>query len=192
MDITGVILAGGRSRRFGSDKALAMLDGKVLIEHAKDILTEIFSHCMLVTNTPEQYAFLNMPMVKDSFPGMGPLAGIHAALRNSANPLIFVLGCDMPRVPSSLVTHLCNLAREEKFQAVVPWLKSGPEPLCGLYSKTALAAIEAQLQNGKPQARALLGKIRVRKVHAEEILEVTGDLNVFYNVNCLQDLKRLS
>lgn len=190
-NITGVILAGGLSSRFGSDKAFARLHGKFLIQHVKDTLTEIFSDCMLITNTPEQYAFLNLPMFEDSYQGMGPLAGIHAALLHAVNPLIFVVGCDMPMVTATLITYLCSFASEKKFAAVIPWLKAGPEPLCGLYRKTALATIESQLMSKKPQITELLGKLNVRKVKEEELRKVTGDLDGFYNVNRMEDLKRL-
>ena len=191
-DITGVILAGGLSRRFGSNKALALLRGKFLIQHVTETLTAIFSDCLLITNTPEQYSFLHLPMIKDRYQGMGPLAGIHAALLHTANPMIFVLGCDMPEVPSELIILLCSFVQEEEFDAVIPWLDTGPEPLCGLYNKTALETIELQLKNNKPQVRELLGKLSVRKVKEEEIKRVTERLDVFYNVNRKQDLDRLS
>jgi len=190
-DITGVILAGGLSSRFGSDKALALLRGKFLIQHAKDTLTAIFSECLLVTNTPGQHGFLNMPMIKDRYQNMGPLAGIHAALLHTNNPWIFVLGCDMPKITPELIAFLCSFAKDEKFEAVIPWLEAGPEPLCGLYRKSALDTIEFQLKNKKPQVSELLRKISVRKVKEEEIRKVTGGLDVFCNVNRKQDLEGL-
>jgi molybdopterin-guanine dinucleotide biosynthesis protein A len=190
-DITGVILAGGQSSRFGSNKALAIWHGKFLIQHVRDTLAAVFNDCLLVTNTPEQYEFLNMPMIKDRYQNMGPLAGIHAALRHTGKPWIFVMGCDMPAVTPEVITFLCDFAKEE-FDAVIPWHEKGPEPLCGLYRKTALATIELQLQNKKAQAQELLEKLSVRKVIEEEMQAVTGDLQVFYNVNCEQDLDSLS
>jgi molybdopterin-guanine dinucleotide biosynthesis protein A len=191
-DITGVILAGGISSRFGSDKALALLHDKFLIQHVKDTLTTLFSDCLVITNTPEQYAFLNMPMIMDRYQGMGPLAGIHAALLHAAKPWIFVLGCDMPKVPPELITFLCSFALEEKVEAVIPWLEAGPEPLCGLYCRKALSNIELQLNNRKPQVNELLGKLRVRKVKDEEIKRVTGDRNIFCNINRKQDLEKIT
>jgi FdhD protein len=97
-DITGVVLAGGQSSRFGSNKALALWQGKFLIEYARDTLTAVFDDCLLITNTPEQYEFLNMPMIKDRYQDMGPLAGIHAALHHTGNPWIFIVACDMPAI----------------------------------------------------------------------------------------------
>jgi len=70
--ITGVILAGGQSRRFGANKALALLAGRRLIEHPAGVLSGLFAQRLLVTNTPEQYDFLGWPMIADRFPGAGP------------------------------------------------------------------------------------------------------------------------
>jgi molybdopterin-guanine dinucleotide biosynthesis protein A len=190
-DITGVILAGGRSRRFGSNKALALLQGKPLIQHVTDTVASIFNDCLLVTNTPEQYDFLNIPMIRDQYQDMGPLAGIHAALRHTGKSWIFVVGCDMPGVTPDLVAFLCSLV-DEDFEAVIPWLKTGAEPLCGLYHKTALAKIEQYLKGGKAQVKEILANLSVRKIREQELLKITGDLQVFYNVNREQDLKGLA
>jgi molybdopterin-guanine dinucleotide biosynthesis protein A len=189
-DITGVLLAGGRSSRFGSNKALALWRGKFLIQHARETLFSVFPDCLLVTNSPEQYVFLNMPMIKDRYQDMGPLAGIHAALHHSGKPWIFVIGCDMPAVTPELITFLCGLAKEE-FEAVIPWPKTGAEPLCGLYHKTALAKIELQLKNKKGQITELLQKLCVRKVKEEEFQIITGGSQAFFNVNRGQDLDNL-
>jgi molybdopterin-guanine dinucleotide biosynthesis protein A len=189
-DITGVVLAGGQSSRFGSNKALALWHGKFLIQHIRDTLASVFSDCLLITNSPEQYEFLNMPMIKDRYQNMGPLAGIHAALHHTGKPWIFVMGCDMPAVTPDVITFLCDFAKEE-VEAVIPWHEKGPEPLCGLYRKTALAEIELQLKNKKAQIQELLRKVYVRKVKEEELLAVTGGPSIFYNVNSAQDLAGL-
>jgi molybdopterin-guanine dinucleotide biosynthesis protein A len=190
-DITGVVLAGGHSRRFGSNKALAFWRGQFLIQHVRDTLASVFSDCLLVTNTPEPFMFLNMPMINDSYHNLGPLAGIHAALRHTGKPWIFVIGCDMPAVTPELITFLCGLAKED-FEAVIPWPKTGAEPLCGLYHKNGLDKIELQLKNKRSQIIELLGKLSVRKVNEEELQRVEGGLKVFSNINRRQDLEKLS
>jgi len=190
-DITGVILAGGQSSRFGSNKALALLHGKPLVRHVADTVALIFSDRLLVTNTPEQYDFLNMPMIKDQYQGMGPLAGIHAALRHTDKSWIFVVGCDMPAVTPELFAFLCSFVHGD-YEAVIPWLETGAQPLCGLYQKKVLTRIEQYLRSGKAQVKELLENLAVRKINEQELLQVTGDLQVFYNVNREQDLGRLA
>jgi len=189
-DITGFVLAGGQSRRFGSNKALALWRGKFLIQHVRDTLASVFDDCLLVTNTPEQYTFLNMPMIKDRYHNMGPLAGIHAALYHTGKPWIFIVGCDMPAITPDLITFLCGLAKEE-FDAVIPLLEKGAEPLCGLYQKTALEKIELQLKNRQRKVTDLLKKLSVREVQEEEFQMVPGGTQLFSNVNREQDLGRL-
>ena len=190
-DITGVILAGGQSSRFGSNKAFALLHGKPLIQHVADTLSSVFNDCLLVTNTPGHYDFLNIPMVRDRYQDMGPLAGIHAALRHTGKSWIFVVGCDMPAVTPDLVAFLCSFVQED-YEAVIPWRKTGAEPLCGLYNKTALAKIEQYLKGGGSKVKEMLEKLEVRKIKEQELLQGIDDLQVFYNVNREQDLDRLS
>jgi molybdopterin-guanine dinucleotide biosynthesis protein A len=189
-DITGVVLAGGQSSRFGSNKALALWRGKFLIQHVRDTLAAVFSNLLLVANTPEQFTFLNMETTSDRYQNMGPLAGIHAALCHTGKPWIFVIGCDMPAVTPDVVTFLCGFAKETH-EAVIPWPTSGPEPLCGLYHKTARATIELQLENKRNQLKELLEILSVRKVTGEELLSVMGSLQHFSNVNRKQDLDTL-
>ena len=190
-DITGVILAGGKSSRFGSNKALARWRGKSLIQYASDALEAVFSDCILITNTPDEFEFLNMPMIMDRFKNMGPLAGIHAALEHTARSWVFVVGCDMPALTPELISFLCGYAHDD-YEAVIPWLQAGPEPLCGLYHKTALDKIELQLKGNRPQVQELLDKLSVRKVKEEEVFTAVADLKVFLNVNREQDLKNIS
>ena len=131
-DITGVVLAGGRSTRFGRNKALVLWQGQFLIQHVINALASVFDECLLVTNTPEIYTFLNLPMTIDLYNNLGPLAGLDAALHHCRTPWIFTSACDMPTLSPKLITFLCSLA-ENGADAVIPWPANGPEPLCGLY-----------------------------------------------------------
>jgi molybdopterin-guanine dinucleotide biosynthesis protein A len=189
-EVTGVILAGGQSSRFGSNKALALWHGKPLIQHVTDALSSVFNDIVLSTNSPADYRFLKIKMIRDLYHDMGPLAGIHAVLHHTGKPWIFVAGCDMPAVTPDLITCLCGYTKEE-FEAVLPWLAAGPEPLCGLYHKTALAKIEMQLKIGKVKLKELAEKLSVRKVGETELRKVPGGLLVFSNINRPLDLERL-
>lgn len=186
-DTAGVILAGGRSSRFGSNKALALIDGRPLIQHVSGLILGLFQECLLVTNTPEVYAFLSLPMTPDRYRGKGPLAGIHAALLNISRPRAFVVACDMPSVSPALIRYLCSVNGQE-YDAIIPWLGSGQEPLYGIYHKRALKVIESLMQkNLFPVIRAL-EDLKVRWVTEEEVLSVTGNLNCFKNINRPEDI----
>ena len=186
-DITGVILAGGRSTRFGSNKALAMVDGKPLIQQVVDLMSSLFVECLLVTNTPEQYDFLNIPMIRDRYQDMGPLAGIHAALQEVYEPRIFVVACDMPNLSPELIQYLCNI-NEQECDVIIPRLEKGQEPLFGIYHKKLLAVIDSCLQQKECQIIRVLEDLQVRWISEQEILSITGDLTCFKNINRPADI----
>ncbi len=186
-DYTGVLLAGGQSRRFGSNKALARLGDGQLIERPARILAELFDQRLLVTNTPQLYEFLHWPMTPDLSPGGGPLSGIEAALSRAATPYLFVAACDMPHLDRALITHLCTLA--PGYDAVIPMTARGLEPLHGVYARTALPTISAALAAGTRKLQDVLATLKVRAVGEAEMLAVsTTALQSFSNINTVNDL----
>jgi len=186
-DITGVILAGGQSSRFGSNKALTMVDCKPLIQHVADLMSSLFSECLLVTNTPAEYEFLSLSMTHDRYRDSGPLAGIHAALLQISTPRAFVVACDMPNLSPGLIQYLCNI-NEQEYDVIIPCLEKGQEPLFGIYHKKSLAVIDSYLQQNDCQIIRVLEDLQVRRVGEEEILSITGDLACFKNINRPADL----
>jgi len=188
VSIVGVILAGGQSSRFGSNKALACLYNKPLIEHVADTLRNLFSSCLLVTHSPETYAFLDLPMSGDIFPDAGPLGGIHSALHRITESRAFIVGCDMPMLNPGLIRFLCGLSLTENCDIVLPWLQNGAEPLYAVYHKNALPVIEKNLRRNDRQIVKAMAELKVRKVSQAEILTVVPDLNTFQNVNRPDDL----
>lgn len=189
-EVAGVILAGGKSSRFGSNKALAQYQGMPMVQRIAGCLAPLFSELLLVTNTPEQYEFLGWPMTGDRYAECGPMAGIHAALSTVRQPAIFACGCDMPLVDAGLVRFLCSLA--PGWDVVLPRLSEGPEPLYAVYSKKALPVIEENLRRGRRKIGLLFAALKVREVHEDEILTVVPDLTTFHNINRQHDLAAIS
>jgi len=185
-DVTGVILAGGASARFGSNKALAPIHSVPLIQHVATPLEQLFHQQLLITNTPETYEFLEWPVTGDVYKKCGPLGGIHAALQTINTPKAFIVGCDMPLLNPVLISYICTLSG--KWNVALPWLEAGPEPLYGVYCKDCLKKIEENLQNKKFKIRTTLESLKLRKIGQNEILELIGDLNTFHNINFDQDL----
>ena len=186
-DIAGVILAGGSSTRFGSNKALAIVNGKPLIQNVTDLISGLFQECLLVINTPEEYEFLSLPLTYDRYKGSGPLAGIHAALLQISTPRAFVVACDMPNLSPELMQYMCNI-KEQGYDVIIPWLEKGQEPLFGIYHKNSLTHIEACLQNNECQVTRALEGLRVRRVSEQEVLSITDNLTFFKNINRPADL----
>ena len=184
---TGVILAGGRSSRFGSNKALVMVAGKPLIQRVADLMASLFAECLLITNTPEEYRFLNLPMTGDRYRECGPLAGIHAALLQVKTDRAFVVACDMPNISPELIRYICTI-NEQEYDVIIPWLKSGQEPLFGIYHKNSLGVIVTYLQQKDCQIIRALEDLRVRRVSEQEVLSATSDLSCFKNINRPEDL----
>ncbi|MBU0728255.1 MAG: molybdenum cofactor guanylyltransferase [Proteobacteria bacterium] len=187
--ITGVILAGGESRRFGSNKALALYNGKPLLAHVAATMEKIFTNRLLVTNTPDLFRFINWPMTGDIYNGCGPLGGIHAALSKTAASQIFITGCDMPLINPEIIRFLCGLSGD--WDVALPWLEKGPEPLYAVYRKTALPAFENALAAKQNKIVQVLEKVTVRKISMEEILAVSDGLSSFANINKPHELQAL-
>ncbi|ABB31302.1 formate dehydrogenase family accessory protein FdhD [Geobacter metallireducens RCH3] len=187
--ITGVILAGGQSRRMGSNKALLPYKGGRFIEAIHRQLAEIFDEVLLVTNNPEQYDFLPCRKVADIHPGMGALAGIHAGLHHAANPAAFMVACDMPYLNSDLIRHLATLA--DPGGVLIPESPAGLEPLHAVYGKGCLAAIETTLLSGERRIVSFFGRTNVNRVNAEQVALFDPDYATFSNINTPVDYYRL-
>jgi len=136
--VTGVILAGGKSSRMGSNKALLPYRGGRFIEAIYRQLSAMFDEVLVVTNTPEQYTFLGCRLVSDLYQDMGALAGLHSGLIHSYTSHIFAVACDMPYLNDTLIRTL--VVRCHKGDVIIPEGGNGLEPLHALYSRSCLPA----------------------------------------------------
>lgn len=185
--IQPVILAGGESSRMGYNKSLATLGNKRLIEQVMNKVDRLFfATPFLVTNTPDEYAFTGLPMTGDLMKGVGPLGGIHAALHYSRLEYIFAFACDMPFVSRELVCHLAGRAKGN--DVVVPVRGQCFEPLCAIYSKRCLPAIEEALRRGDRKIIAFFTSVRVTAVEVETMGAFVAP-DTFRNINTPDDLE---
>jgi molybdopterin-guanine dinucleotide biosynthesis protein A len=187
--VSGVILAGGKSRRMGgAPKALLPFGGRPLIEHIAETLRSVLPDCLVVTNTPALYGHLDLPMVADVFPEGGSLGGIYSGLRDAPGDAALCVACDMPFVSAPLVAHLAGLAGEA--DVVIPDAGGELQTLHAVYGKACLPAMERRLRDGQLKIVGFFDDVRVLRLPAD-VVERFADPDVaFMNLNTPEDLAR--
>ena len=187
--VSGVILAGGKSRRMGgSPKALLPFGGRPLIEHIAETLRSVLPDCLVVTNTPELYGFLGLPMVGDVFPEGGSLGGIYSGLRAASGDAALCVACDMPFLSAPLVAHLAGRAGEG--DVVIPETAGELQPLHAVYSKACLPAMERRLLAGRLKVVGFFDDVRVLRVPEAAVERFVDPAIAFMNLNTPEDLAR--
>lgn len=188
---SGVIMAGGVSRRLGRDKALEVVGGKTLIERVVETLTPLTSEVLAVVAEAEQADAMSLPahvrVVTDRYPGGGSLGGIFSGLYASAEPWSLVVACDMPFLNARLLRHLLELTAD--VDAVVPCLGGRPEPLHAVYSKACMAPLESMLKKGQLKIVPAFEAMRVRYVDEAVIDRIDPRHLSFFNINTEGDLE---
>ena len=183
MKAAAIILAGGKSSRMGTNKALLKINEKTNIERIADALKLLFDDIILVTNDSEQYEFLGLRMVADHFPGMGPLAGVHAGLLASDYDVNFIVACDMPFVSTELAEALVNSCGH--YDAVIPVINGKQHPLFAVFQKKTVGEVAASIEAGRLRMKHLLDQLNVLYVTETE-LQTYSNLDierVFFNMN---------
>ncbi|WP_051309570.1 formate dehydrogenase accessory sulfurtransferase FdhD [Desulfogranum japonicum] len=188
-DVTGVILAGGESRRMGSNKSLLPLDGARFIDQVYRRMESLFNEVIIVTNTPDIYKEIPCRKVPDMYYAQGSLAGLHSGLTHARNEKIFVAACDMPFISPAVVKEIC--AHGDQGDLVIPYSSNGHEPLHALYSKSCLPAMEQVLDAGQKRIISFFDKVKRVKLPASTIRRHDPDEKTFKNINTPEDYYRL-
>ena len=190
--VSGVVLAGGQSARFGRDKAVEQLGGTSLITHVITRLSQVATEVIVSVNDESRAEELSLPRVADVVvdvrPDSGSLGGLFSGLQAAAEQWALVVGCDMPFLNRNLLRHMASL--QGSGDAVVPMVDGRPEPMHAVYSKSCLPKMEQRLQAGRFAIHEILEELQVRYVFQDELEGFDPGLHSFFNVNTPEDLQR--
>jgi molybdopterin-guanine dinucleotide biosynthesis protein A len=189
VSVTGVNQASGKSTRMGgTPKALMSVGGRRIIERVLAALAPAVDDVLVVTNTPDLYAFLGLPMVADVLPEHGSLGGIYTGLRAATGQAALTVACDMPFLQPGLVRLV--VARAGKGDVVIPRVGAQLETMHALYAKTCLPPMEECLRAGRLKITGFLDRVRVVEVPEDEVARFGDPAVIFMNVNTPADLAR--
>lgn len=187
--MTAIVLAGGKSSRFGENKALVEVAGRPLIERVISALKRSFNEIIIVADDITLFQHLGAKVVSDIIPGQGPLSGIHAGLRNTSNFYNFVVACDMPLLQTELIEYM----KKKVNGSDILWPRRDDkiEPLHAFYSRNCLEVIERHLKAGELKITDLAKEIKVAFLESEEIYKLDPGGYSFANINTRADLERI-
>ncbi len=189
MRVTGVIQAGGKSTRMGgTPKALLELGGRRIIERVVAVVRRVVDDVLIVTNTPELYAFLGLPTVADVFPGHGSLGGIYSGLAAATGDAAFTVACDMPFLRADVARLV--IARAAEGDVVIPRVGDQLETLHAVYGKRCLGPMEERLRAGRLKIVGFFDAVRVLEIPEPDIARHADPAVVFMNVNTPEELER--
>jgi len=187
-DFSGFVLAGGRSRRMGTDKAFVELDGRTLLTRALDLLHALTDNVGIVGPAAKFAAY--GPVIEDAYAGRGPLAGIHAALISSTTELNLILAVDLPFVTEPLLRFLIEQAHAPDALVTVPRIAGGYQPLCAVYRRGFAPLAQAALESGKNKIDALFAATTTHILEESELSRFAFGVAMFENLNTPEDLRR--
>ena len=184
MQITGIILAGGKSTRMGTDKALLKIEGETLLAKAVKLCRSVCDEILISSNS-EDHNVENIVRIPDEIKDCGPLGGIYSCLRQAENEWSFVISVDATFVKPEFVSFLVN-QKFKNYDAVVPFHEKGKEPLIALYNKSTLPFLEKNLEDGIYKMHFLLENHKTNFVDAQKWIKLNPLL--FHNINFPDDL----
>lgn len=188
-EITGIILAGGKSSRMGRDKGLCRFRGKTLVSYAIETLQPLCERILISANNDmEDYSAFGLEVLPDEVKGIGPMGGILTCLKQSTTQHNLVLSCDTPFVTTQLFDFL--LKNIDKRQVVVPATRTFLlEPLAAYYATNVIAELERFVQSGDYKMMNFFKKVNFGSLAVDELLPSFSE-QLFHNLNTPEDLLR--
>lgn len=184
-DCTGLVLAGGDSRRMRCDKTVLEFKGQTLLQRTVALMQTIFPSVLVSVRSLRQD--VTVPQVVDEYPDAGPLAGLCAGLAKVDTPWVFAAAADMPFLLPEVIRRLAE--SREGVQAVVPVIQGCPQPLAAYYASSALPELQVSLtMPGKHSLRGALERLTVCRVHDNRLQRVDPSLRSFIDLDTPDDV----
>lgn len=182
---TAIVLAGGKSSRMGTSKALLRFDGEPLIVHVVATLRRLCADVVVVAAPGQDLPPLPVTLVRDEVAYQGPVGGICYGLRAASRDVSFVTSCDSAFLSSNLISHL--VSRMSSHDVVVPHWQGRLQPLHAVYRRSVLPLLEEQLARGELRPVYLFDKVRTLRIDEEEIRRFDPEGSSFFNMNTPED-----
>jgi molybdopterin-guanine dinucleotide biosynthesis protein A len=181
-DITGIILAGGKSSRMGTDKGFLKLNGISFMEYSITAMKPLVSQIIIVSNDPD-YDIFNLKRVEDIMKDAGPLAGLYSGLKASKTEFNLVLSCDVPLISTEILELLIK-AQESQSDIIQIVSKGKTMPLIALYKKCCETKFYELLKNDERRLQVAVNQCNVKNVTLSSQTELFTK-----NINTPEDLK---
>lgn len=165
-NITGIILAGGKSSRMGTDKGTLVLNKKTFIQHIIEAMEPLVNNIIIVSDNPNHSEF-NIKRVEDSIKNAGPLAGIYSGLQHSKTDYNLVVSCDVPLITSKVLQELIK-NYEEGFNVIQLESHLKSMPLTAIYKKTCLQLIKDLLDKGERRVRFAVSQLKTKTIKLDD------------------------
>ncbi len=190
VNMTGILLAGGKNSRMGVNKAFLEIDQERLIDKTLDIYQRLFSEIIIVTNDPLPHLeFFNAALVTDIYKGKGPLGGIYTGLFYAKNNYTFACSCDMPFLNEMFIAYM--IGQSGKHDVIVPELPEGYQPLHAIYSRNCLPSIRRLILMDKLKITGFYRDMSVLTISEKEIQPFNPGGQLFYNLNTPEDWEKI-
>lgn len=186
MEVTGIILAGGKSSRMEQDKGLVDLNGKPMIQYIIDVLKPVTSNIIIIANNDEYKSF-GYPVYKDIIKEKGPVGGIYTALNQSKTEKNLILSCDTPFVTKELLLHLIEQSND--YDIIVPNYQGKTHPLIGIYSKSIQPVFKHSLDKNLLKLSLVIEQTNYKLLNLDA---KQFKASIFKNINTLNDLKNIT
>jgi molybdenum cofactor guanylyltransferase len=194
----GFVQAGGGSTRFGTDKALAKLAGKTMLERTAELLASVCDEVTIVARATK-YGNLQWPLLEDHWPRQGPLGGIltalhstsdlavHPGARPGARSFALIISCDMPFLTQEFLSFLWDRASLSPAQVVVPESRNGLEPLCACWRVDAVSAAQSAFDSGIRKVTEAMKHLTMEVLDEPSWKRFDTDNRLFWNMNTPED-----
>jgi molybdopterin-guanine dinucleotide biosynthesis protein A len=189
LPVAGYVLVGGKSSRFGRDKALLEFNGVPLAVRIAERMRPAVEGVTLV-GSPEKYRELGLRVIPDAVTDFGPLGGVLAALEDSTSEWNLLTACDMPELTAEFFSFLAARTAGCGDDVILPYDGVGrAEPLCGVYRSTARAVVRRQVEAGVHKVMHALDGLRIARLDPEEWAALDPAGRLFTNLNWPEDWK---
>jgi molybdopterin-guanine dinucleotide biosynthesis protein A len=186
-DITAFVIAGGKSKRFGSDKLLYEFRGRPVIKHVVDSLAGVFSEIVIIADDIDKFGFLGLQVHADIIKGIGPVGGIYTALSISKTGKIFCFAGDMPNLDPLFIRFMIDLPGD--YDVIVPYTGNNYyEALHAIYSKNCLQLLKDNISKGDYKIINMFNSCHTRRIDRAEIEKHSGNKELFKNINYIEDI----
>jgi molybdopterin-guanine dinucleotide biosynthesis protein A len=188
-EVTGILLAGGKSRRMGEDKRHLVVGEQTLLERGLAVLRSTFQHVLVVIAQDSPPLGVDARVIRDLVPDCASLGGLYSGLMQATTPWVFVVACDMPFLNQAVIAQFTS--RRTTADIVMAKLDARLQPMHALYGKPCLPVLEQMVRARQLKIQEMVSQssLRVCYVTEADLLSIDPSGRSFYNVNTLADLE---